>query len=139
MSLEKILEKIVAEARAQVESIIAESEAKAEGIKNAARKEAEQSVNYYLIDARRQAELEAGRRVTQARLQRKIQLLACKQELIDEVLDKAFAQGTKEGKITLTRTVVFKDGEKEESWDPEMLKQELRPQLENFIADLLKL
>lgn len=139
MSLEKILEKIVAEAQAQVKTILAEGEAKAEEIKTAARKEAEQAAESYLSETRRQAELEAGRRVTQARLQGKIQLLACKQELIDEVLEKAFTQGTQGGKIALARTVVFKDGEKEESWDPEMLKQELRPQLENFIAELLKL
>ena len=138
MSLKKILEKIVAEAQDKAEAIIAESEAKAEEIKASARKEAGRVAESYLTEARRQAEMEAGRRVTQARLQRKIQLLACKKELIDEVLEKAFAQGT-QGKITLTRTVVFKDGEKEESWDPEMLKLELRPQLENFIADLLKI
>jgi vacuolar-type H+-ATPase subunit H len=139
MSLERILETIEAEAQAQIKKIIAESEAKAAEIKAAALKEAEEAAESYLKEARRQAELEAGRRVTHARLQRKLQLLACKKELIDEVLDKAFVQGIHKGKITLTRTVVFKQEEKEEAWDPEMLKKELRPRLENFIAELLKL
>lgn len=139
MSLERILEKIEAEAQAQIKTIITESEAKAAEIKAAALKEAEEAAESYLKEARLQAELEAGRRVTHARLQRKLQLLACKKELIDEVLDKAFSQGTHKGKITLTRTVVFKQEEKEEVWDPEMLKKELRPRLENFIAELLKL
>ena len=67
-----------------------------------------------------------------------MKLLTCKKELIDEVIDKAFKMQNLEQK-NLKRKVVLKDGEKEEFFDEKRFKEELRPELESFIADLLGL
>ena len=76
--------------------------------------------------------------VTQARLEKRIKILRCKKDLIDEVLDKAF-QGQKAVKIDLKRKIIQKEGELEESIDQQKLKQELRPRLEKDIAEVLKI
>jgi hypothetical protein len=44
-----------------------------------------------------------------------------------------------DGRVSLKRLVVLKDGSREEPLDRETLKQELRPQLEGYIAELLKI
>ena len=138
MSLESILEKIGREAQAERERIIRESRDRAEKLRSEAEQEAEEQVEQLLRESEREAELEAHRLVTQARLQKKLQLLALKKELVDEVLDQAFAQQAPSA-ISLKRLIVLKEGVREESLDPETLKKELRPQLEGFIADLLKI
>ena len=138
MSLEKIIEKIIDDARTEAQVIVEESKAKAEEIKASARREAEELAKNLLIDYEKQARLEASRILTQARLERQISLLACKKELITEVMDKAFAQEKISANL-LKRKIVLKDGEKEEYDSEESLKEELRPQLESFIAEALKL
>jgi V/A-type H+-transporting ATPase subunit E len=138
MSLEKILDKILEEARSEAEQILQESRQKAEEIAQNARKKAESQADTILEQAERQGNLEASRLVTQARLEKRIKLLRCKKDLIDEVLDKAFEK--KKGDIIgLKRKILGKDGELEESVDPKKLRQELRPQLERDIAEVLKI
>lgn len=138
MSLEKIIEKILDDARSEAQVIVEESKVKAEEIKVAARHEAQDQAERLITEYQKQGKLEASRIVTQARLERQISSLACKKELIAEVIDKAF-QKEKISKEMLKRKVVLKDGEKEEYFSEENLKDELKPQLEGYIAEMLKL
>ena len=138
MSLEKILDKILEEARREAEQILLESRQKAEEITQSARKQGEMQANVILEQAELQGNLEASRLVTQARLEKRIKILTCKKDLIDEVLEKAF-QDQKGSQIGLKRKIIRKDGEHEEFIDQEKLKQELRPKLEKDIAEVLKI
>lgn len=138
MSLEKILEKILKDARAEADAIIQESRKKASEIKKAAEEESSRLVEALAIEEERKTQLESSRIVTQARLEGRLRILSCKKELIDEVLDKAF-QKANPGKAALKRTVVLKDGKKEEEFEEERLKEELRPKVEQYIAEVLKL
>lgn len=138
MSLEKILDKILEEARNEAEQILRESRQKAEEITQNARKQGEMQANTILEQGERQGSLEASRLVTQARLEKRIKILSCKKDLIDEVLEKAF-QKQKGDKIGLKRKIIRKDGEFEEFVDHEKLKQELRPKLEKDIVEVLKI
>ena len=138
MSLEKIVEKILKDAKEEADSIIQESLQKAEGIKENARKQGEEQARALLEEAERQAKHDAGRIVTQARLEERIKILSFKKNLIDETLNKVFRkQDMKDER--LRRKVVMKDGEKEESLELEELKQQLRPKLEKEIAEVLKI
>jgi vacuolar-type H+-ATPase subunit H len=138
MSLEKIVDKILEEGRNEAEQIILESRQKAEEIIQNARKQAEIQANIILEQSERQANLEASRLVTQARLEKRIKILGCKKDLIEEVLDKAF-QKQKGDKTELRRRIIRKDGEFEESIDQEKLMQALRPGMEKDIAEVLKI
>jgi hypothetical protein len=138
MSLENILQKISEDAQAEVDRIIVESKAKAEEIKDTARKGALSQSEALLLEEERKGKLEAGRLVTQARLQRKLDILACKKDLIDEVLIKAFQKAHFDGS-SLTRTIIMKDGEHEEPFDERKVMDEIRPQLEKYICDVLDL
>lgn len=138
MSLEKILKKINDDAQAEVKRIILENQKKATRIKENARKEASELAEALLKEAEREAHLEASRLITQASLERKINLLTRKKELIEEVLKKAF-QSESLDKRGLKKKIILKDGEREESFDQQKLKEELRPKLENYIVEVLKI
>lgn len=138
MSLEKIIEKILAEAQVEADRIIQESRLKAEDIKEKARIESQEHAEALLREVDRQGRLEASRLITQARLEKRIKTLSCKKELIDEVLEKAFQKENFADK-GVKQKVIMKDGEKEVSFDKERLKQELRPRLEKAIVKALKL
>ncbi len=138
MSLEKILEKIIDDAQAEADKIILESKKKAAENKEKARKEASELAEALVKEAERQGDLEASRIITQARLEKKINTLSRKKELIEEVLEKAFQIGAK-GKEGLKRKIIMKEGESEEPYDEEKLKEELRSKLENEILEALKI
>jgi len=138
MSLEKILEKILDDARAEADKIILESQKKAAEIKEKADRAAVELADALLKEAEKKGHLEASRLLTQARLEKKINILSCKKELIDEVLERAFQRGSL-GKEGLKRKIIMKDGEKEEPYDEEKLKEELRSKLENEILEALKI
>ena len=138
MSLEKIVAKILDDARAEAERITAEGGRRAEAIKDEAHQQAEQQAGILLRDAEREAHLEAVRIVTQARLERKIELLAARKALVAEVLERTFAKASLENR-RLTRTVVSRDGEREETLDRARLMDELAPAMENMIVDILKI
>ena len=138
MSLESILDKIGREAQAEREGIIRESREKAEQLRSEAEREADELSQRLLKESAREAELAAHRLVTQARLQKRLRLLSLKKELVDKVLDQAF-ELQEEDAVSLKRLVVLKQGVREETLDRETLKQELRPQLEGYIAQLLKI
>lgn len=138
MSLERILQKIEEDAHLEVEKIIQESQKRAEEIKEEARKEGSLISASFLKIKEREARLEASRLVTQARLEGRIKLLGFKKRLIDEVLERAF-QGERLREKGLKKEVILKDGKREESFDEEKLKEELRPHLEGFIAKVLKI
>ncbi len=138
MSLEKIVEKILEDAQTEADTIIQESLRRAEEIKKNARKLGEERARALLEEVERQAQLDASRIITQARLEKKIKILSCKKDLIDEILDKVFQKLDLKGE-RLKRKIIMKDGEKEESFDLEELKQQLRPELEKEIAKVLKI
>lgn len=138
MSLEKIINKIIDDARSEAQVIVEESKVKAEEIIAAASRETQDQVERLIAEYQKQGKLEASRIVTQARLERQISSLACKKELIAEVVDKAFEK-EKISKELLKRKVVLKDGEKEEYFSEDNLKEDLRPHLEGFIAEVLKI
>ncbi len=138
MSLEKILEKIIDDAQTEADKIILESKKKAAENKEKARKEASDLAEALVKKVERQGHLEASRIITQARLEKKINTLSRKKELIEEVLEKAFQIGAK-GKEGLKRKIIMKEGESEEPYDEEKLKEELRSKLENEILEALKI
>lgn len=138
MSLEKILEKIIDDAQAEADKIILESKKKAAENKEKSRKEASELAEALVKEAERQGHLEASCIITQARLEKKINTLSRKKELIEEVLEKAFQRGAK-GKERLKRKIIMKEGESEEPYDEEKLKEELRSKLENEILEALKI
>lgn len=138
MSLEKIIEKIIADARVEAEAIIEESRQRAEDIKNKAREEAMELASRYRQEVERQARLEASRIITQARLEKKLTLLRQRKDLLEEALRKALSDQAVEQKM-LTKKVIFKQGEREETMDRERLIEELRTKLEYDIVEALKL
>jgi len=138
MSLENILQKISEDAQAEVNTIIDESKAKAEEIKDQARNEALSQSEALLLEEERKGKLEASRIVTQARLQKKLDILTCKKDLIDEVLAKAFQMERFDGS-SLKKKIILKDGEREESFDEQKMMDEIRPQLEKYICEVLDL
>ncbi len=138
MSLEKIVEKIIADARAEAEQIILETRARAEGIKKAAQEEAEKRAAAFLHEAERGARLQAGRIVTQARLEKRMEILLEKRAHIEQVLTKAMSAGVP-GQPKLKKKVVAKEGERAEDIGREQLFEELRSRLEKDILDALKI
>lgn len=138
MSLEKILKRITDDAQAEADKIILENRRKAKEIKESARKEASKLAEELVREAERKARLEASRLVTQARLEKKINILSEQKDLIEEVLGKAF-QKSIEGAKGLKRRIILKQGEREEPYDEERLKEELRSKLENEIIEALKI
>ncbi len=138
MSLEHIVEKIIAEGKAEADRIVQESRKKAADIRTAAEKEAIEGAAAYLKETEREASLQANQVMAQARLEKKISLLRQKRELLDEVLRKAFSQ-TAPDEIRLKRQVVVKDGTREEPFDRDRLLEELRPRLERDILEALKI
>jgi len=138
MSLEKILKRVNDNAQAEIKRIILESEKKAADIKEKAQQEACQKAEALVKEIEKEANLEASRIITKARLQKKINLLKRKKELIDEVLTKAFEEEKLDEK-KLIKKIVLKKGERQEQLEIERLKEELRPKLENYIAEVLKI
>lgn len=138
MSLENILRKISDDAQAEVDKIITESKTKAEEIKEGARKEALAQSEALLLDEEQKGNLEASRIVTQARLQKKLDILAYKKDLIDEVLARAFQKESFD-ESSLKRKIILKDGEHEEPFDERKMLEEIRPQLEKYICEVLGL
>jgi len=138
MSLEKIIKKIRDNAEAEVRKIVDKSKQEAEEIKKKAGEEASNAAEEYLSAEERRRELEANRIVTKARMDKKMEILFCKKEIIDEILDAAFIEALK-GKESLKKRIIMKEGEKEGILDKDKLKDELRPELERSIAEDLKL
>lgn len=138
MSLEKILKRITDDARAEADKIILENKRKAKEIKENAREEASKLAEELVREAERKARLEASRLVTQSRLEKKINILSEQKDLIEEVLGKAFQKSIKSAK-GLKRKIILKQGEREEPYDEERLKEELRSKLENEIMETLKI
>jgi vacuolar-type H+-ATPase subunit E/Vma4 len=136
MSLEKIISKILQDAQKEADDIISENQKKADEIKKTALKEAETLAESILKEEERQGELAAIRLLTHARLEGKAKILSFKRALIDEVLEKAFQKQDLD-QITLKRKIIFKEGEKEELFDKEKLKNEIRPKLESYIVEVL--
>jgi len=138
MSLEKILNTIIEDAQAKAVAIVKESQQKAEEIKEAARQEAEELAQAIHAEEERQGRLDASRIITQARLEGKIDILATKKEIIDDVLAEALNR-ERVGIKKLKKQIILKREEREEAFDENRLLDEMRPQLEKFINDALKL
>jgi len=138
MSLEKILNTIIEDAQTEAVSIVKESQRKAEEIKETARQEAEGLAMAILAEEERLGRLEASRRITQARLEGRIDVLATKKEIIEDVLTEALDR-ERTGIKKLKRRIISKGGEREEALDEIKFLDEIRPQLEKFINDALKL
>ena len=138
MSLERIIEKILAEAGGEADRITAESREKAEGIRRAAREEAGRLAGRILQAAEREGNLEASRILTQARLEKRLQILSRKRELVEEVLRNAMADPAL-SKKGMKRKIVMKQGEREEDIDSAGLADDLRIKLEKFILEALNL
>jgi GTP-dependent phosphoenolpyruvate carboxykinase len=138
MSLKKILNTIIEDAQAEAVTIVKESQSKAEEIKEAVRQEAEELAMAIQAEEERQGRLEASRLITQARLEGRIDILATKKEIIEDVLAEALDR-ERAGIKKLKRQIVLKSGEREEAFDENMLLEKIRPQLEKFIHDALEL
>ncbi len=138
MSLDIIIAKVLADARTEADRILAEHRAKAEALLQAELRLSEVQAGAVSREAEAEAALEAGRIVTQARLERRIGLLAARKALVDEVLERAFAKVPVRHRA-LSKTIVSRGGETEEPFERAKLMDELRPGLENAIAEILKI
>lgn len=138
MSLEKILNTIIEDAQAEAVAIVKESQSKAEEIKETVHKEALELAEALHAEEERQGRLEASRLITQARLEGRIDILSTKKEIIEDVLAKALDK-ERSSIEKLKRQIIMKEGEREEAFDESRLLDEIRPQLEKFINDALKL
>ncbi len=138
MSLEKILNTIIEDAQAEAVGIVKESQSKAEEIRETVRKEALELAEALHAEEERQGRLEASRLITQARLEGRIDILSTKKEIIEDVLAKALDK-ERSSIEKLKRQIIMKEGEREEAFDESRLLDEIRPQLEKFINDALKL
>jgi vacuolar-type H+-ATPase subunit E/Vma4 len=138
MSLEKILNTIIEDAQAEAVEIVKESQRKAEEIKEAARRDAEGLASAIRAEEERSGRLEASRLVTQARLEGRIGILSTKKEIIEDILTEALSR-ERSGIKTLKRTIILKEGEKEEAFDESKLLEKIRPQMEKLISETLKL
>jgi vacuolar-type H+-ATPase subunit E/Vma4 len=138
MSLEKILNTIIEYAQAEAVAIVKESQSKAEEIKETVRKEALELAEALHAEEERQGRLEASRLITQARLEGRIDILSTKKEIIEDVLAKALDK-ERSSIEKLKRQIIMKEGEREEAFNESRLLDEIRPQLEKFINDALKL
>lgn len=138
MSLDIIIAKVLGDARAEADRILAEHRGKAEALLRAEQRLSETQAEAVRREAGDEAALEAGRIVTQARLERRIGLLAARKELVDEVLERALAQGPLRDRA-LSMKVVSRGGETEEPFERARLLEEIRPGLENVIAEILKI
>lgn len=138
MSLEHIIKNILSDADAEAERIMEETRKKAAQVEKTAGDEAERAAASVIEEAERQARLESGRILTKARLDSRLSVLACKKELIGDVLKKAFSkQDRKPG--TMEKEVVLKEGVRKEALDEKRLLDEIRPQVESEIAKILKI
>lgn len=138
MSLDIIIAKVLDDARAEADRILAEHRGKAEALLAAETRLAETQADAVRREAADEAALEAGRIVTQARLERRIGLLAARKALVDEALERAFAKVPVRHRA-LSKTIVSRGGETEEPFERARLMDELRPGMENAIAEILKI
>ncbi len=138
MSLEKILNKIIEDSQAEAVEIVKESQVKAEEIRENTRQEALELAKALHGEEERRGRLEASRLITQARLEQKISILATKKEIIEGVLAEALDR-ERGGLKKLKKQIILKEGEREEAFDANRLLDEIRPQLEKFVNDSLKL
>jgi vacuolar-type H+-ATPase subunit E/Vma4 len=138
MSLEKILNKIIEDSQAAAVEIAKESQAKAEEIRENTRQEALELAQALHAGEERQGRLEASRLITQARLEQKLSILATKKEIIEGVLAEALEKERSSVK-KLKKQIILKEGEREEAFEANRLLEEIRPQLEKFVNDSLKL
>jgi hypothetical protein len=138
MSLENIIAKVLGYARTEADRILAESRAKAAELVRTEALRAEELAAAVRREAAEAAALEAGRIVTQARLERRIELLTARKALVDEAIGRALAK-PRFRDATLSKTVVARDGATVEPFDREKLLEEIRPGLENVLAGILKI
>jgi vacuolar-type H+-ATPase subunit H len=138
MSLDIIIAKVLEDARAEAGRILAEHRRRADELRAEEARRAETQAEAVRRESGNEAALEAGRIVTQARLKRRIELLAARKALVDEVLEQALAKGPLRDRA-LSKTVVSRDGETEEPFERAKLLEEIRPGLENAIAEILKI
>ena len=138
MSLDIIIAKVLDDARAEAGRILAECRRKADALRAEEARRAESLAEAVRRESADEAALEAGRIVTQARLERRIELLAARKALVDEVLEQALAKGPLRDRV-LSKTIVSRDGETREPFERAKLLEEIRPGLENPIAEILKI
>jgi vacuolar-type H+-ATPase subunit H len=138
MSLDIIIARVLDDARAEAERIKAESRRKADDLRSEDRRRAESLAEAFLREAEREAALEAGRIVTQARLERRIELLTARKALVAEVIEQALGKASFRDRV-LSKTIVSRSGETVEPFERDKLLDELRPKLENIIAEILKI
>ena len=86
--LEAILDQIQQEAASQAEELLSAARTEAESTLAAAREEAQRQSGEILSQAQRQADAIRERAESAARLEKRNQLLACKQQLIREAVSK---------------------------------------------------
>jgi hypothetical protein len=138
MSLDIIIAKVLDDARAEAGRIQAEDRRKADELRTEEARRTEGQADAVRREAEGEAALEAGRIVTQARLERRIDLLAARKALVNEALERALAMNPL-GYRALSKTVVSRNGETEEPFDRAKLLEEIRPGLEYAIAEILKI
>ncbi len=138
MSLDIIIAKVLDDARAEAGRILADDRRRADELRAEEARRAEDQAEAVRREAGNEAALEAGRIVTQARLARRIELLAARKALVNEAIERALAKNSLRDRA-LSKTVVSRDGETEEPFDRAKLLEEIRSGLENAIAEILKI
>ncbi len=88
MSLEKLLEKIEEDARAEAEEIMAKARREAEEIRRRGKEEAGRAGENILAAFRERGERERVRMVSAARMENRLAILAAKERILEETLQK---------------------------------------------------
>jgi hypothetical protein len=71
-------------------------------------------------------------------LEGKIEILSTKKEIIEDILAEALSK-EQSGIKTLKKTIILKEGEREEVFDERRLLEKIRPQMEKLISETLEL
>lgn len=94
-SEQKIIDKIMADAKAEVDKILADAKAEADQIKNAAKEKADKELAARRKLSEAEAEKAGAKEISGAEMAAKKRILEQKQEILEETIQEAFAQLTK--------------------------------------------
>ncbi len=136
MGLEDIINNIIKEAEEEAEKLRQNARATADKLIASSREEAEKKAAQLQRQAEQEGQVEALRILSQARLGKKLALLAARRKWVDMVLNKAGEEAGLHDQ-TVKRLIVTREGLEEEKVAEDRFKEDLRLRLEKQILELL--
>lgn len=136
MGVDNIISNIIKEAEEEAEKLRQNARATAEKLIITSREEAEKKAAKLRQQAEQEGQVEALRILSQARLEKKLALLAARRKWVDMVLNKASEEAGLQNQI-IKRLIVTRQGLEEEKITEERFKEDLRLRYEKQILKLL--